>query len=60
VVLRPDIRDDCWVDCRNPGRFIALGRQAAEQHLEQIKALVEKKEFNDEPELATGTMAAVA
>ena len=60
VVLRPDIRDDRWLDCRNPGRFIALGRQAAEQHLEQIKALVEKKEFNDEPELATGTMAAVA
>ncbi len=60
VVLRPNIRDDRWLDCRNPGRFIALGRKAAERHLEQIKALVEKKELKNEAEFARGTMAAVA
>jgi len=60
VVLRPNIRDDSWLDVRNPGRFIALGRQAAERHLEQIKALVEKKEPHHEPEFARAAMAAVA
>jgi NTE family protein len=60
VVLRPNICDDSWLDVRNPGRFIALGRQAAERHLEQIKALVDKKEQKHEPEFARTTMAAVA
>jgi NTE family protein len=43
VVLRPNIGDDRWLDYRNPGKFMALGREAAERHLEQIKALVSKK-----------------
>jgi CRP-like cAMP-binding protein len=38
--LRPNIYDDCWLDCGRPGKFIALGRQVAEQHLEEIKTLV--------------------
>jgi len=60
ITLRPDICDDRWLDCRNPGRFIALGRQAAEAQLEQIKGLARETESNDERELARGTMAAVA
>jgi NTE family protein len=44
VVLRPDIYDDRWLDYKNPGRFIALGREAAERHLEEIKSLVTRKE----------------
>ncbi len=44
VVLHPDICDDRWMDCSNPGRFITLGRQVAEKHLEEIKRLVAKKE----------------
>jgi len=60
VVLRPNICDDGWLDVRNPGRFIALGRQAAERHLEQIKALIEKKETHHEPEFARTSLAAVA
>jgi NTE family protein len=60
LVLRPDICDDRWLDCRDPGRFIALGRQAAEAQLEQIKALARETESNDEREVARGTMAAVA
>jgi NTE family protein len=45
VVLRPNTCDDRWLDCRNPGRFMALGRQEAEQRLEQIKALVARKDL---------------
>jgi NTE family protein len=60
VALRPDICDDRWLDCRNPGRFIALGRDVAERHLEEIKALVARKEPNHEREHTPRPMAAVA
>jgi NTE family protein len=67
LVLRPDICDDRWLDYRNPGKFIALGREAAERHLEEIKALVAgkqfdpaKKECNHEQRPATETLAATA
>ncbi|HEX3628503.1 MAG TPA: patatin-like phospholipase family protein [Verrucomicrobiae bacterium] len=43
IVLRPRICDDRWMDFRNPGPFITAGRQIAERHLPEIKALVEKK-----------------
>jgi NTE family protein len=43
VVLRPRICDDRWMDYRNPGPFITAGRQIAERHLPEIKALVERK-----------------
>jgi NTE family protein len=42
VVLRPEIRDDRWLDYRSPGKFIKLGREAAELHLDEIKALASK------------------
>src|SRR5947208_10378994 len=48
LVLRPEVCDDRWMDCANPGRVIALGRQAAEKHLEEIKQLVAKKEGTHE------------
>jgi len=48
VVLRPAISDDSWLDYRHPGNFIALGRQSAEQHLDEIKALVNRKEGSEE------------
>jgi predicted acylesterase/phospholipase RssA len=60
LVLRPDICDDRWVDCRNPGKFIALGRAVAEQHLEEIKALVAAGEETHEQELAPEAMATIA
>jgi len=59
LVLRPDICDDRWLDCRHPGKFIALGREAAERHLEEIKALVSKKEESYERKLAPTPMATV-
>ena len=60
MVLRPDICDDRWLDYRNPGKFIALGREVAERHLEQIKALVSTKEENDGPKPATESVEAIA
>jgi len=44
LVLRPDICDDSWLDYRHPGKFIALGREAAERHLQEIKSLMARKE----------------
>jgi NTE family protein len=42
VLVQPEIRDDRWLDYRNPGKFIKLGREAAERQLEEIKALVNR------------------
>ncbi len=60
VALRPDIYDDSWLDFRYPGKFIALGRAAAERHLEQIKSLVNKKEASHESEFTQEPLAAIA
>jgi NTE family protein len=58
IVLRPRICDDRWMDFRNPGPFIAAGRQIAECHLPELKALVEKK--TAQHELPLGKMAQFA
>ncbi|HWX18833.1 MAG TPA: patatin-like phospholipase family protein [Candidatus Binatia bacterium] len=58
LVLRPDICDNRWLDFRMPGKFIALGREAAERHLDEIKALVARREVNHEQ--APTTVAAIA
>jgi len=60
LVLRPEVCDDRWMDCANPGRFIALGREAAEKHLAEIKRLVAKKETLDENELVTAPVERAA
>ncbi len=52
LVLRPASCDDTWSDYRNPGRFILLGRESAERHLEEIKALVWGKAPCAEPRSA--------
>jgi NTE family protein len=39
VVLRAISCDGKWHDFRNPRKYIQLGRQVAEQHLEELKAL---------------------
>ncbi|HKW29538.1 MAG TPA: patatin-like phospholipase family protein [Verrucomicrobiae bacterium] len=48
LVLRPQICDDRWLDFRDPGRFIHAGRQIAERHLDEIKALVARKAVKHE------------
>ena len=60
VILRPDICDDSWLDYRHPGKFIKLGREEAERHLEAIKALVAGNEVNHERESAPEAVAAIA
>jgi len=44
LVLRPLSYDGRWHDFRRPGKYIAIGRREAEEHLEEIKALVHRKE----------------
>lgn len=60
VVLRPEICDDRWVDYRHPGKFITLGREAAERQHEEIKSLVARKETNDERIPAPEAVATIA
>jgi NTE family protein len=43
LVLRPLSFDGRWHDFRRPGKYIAIGRREAEQHLDEIKALVNRK-----------------
>ncbi len=60
LVLRPNIYDDRWADCSNPGKFIALGREVAERHLLEIQALVAGKTHKYEQKLPPEPLAAVA
>ena len=43
VVLRPLAIDAHWHDFNHAGKYIALGRQVALQHLDELKALVRRK-----------------
>jgi NTE family protein len=52
VVLRPLSFDGRWHDFRRPGKYIAIGRREAEEHIEEIKALINKKEPSHERQLA--------
>lgn len=60
VVIRPQICDDRWLDYRNPGKFITLGREAALRQFEEIKALVAKDPPNHEWQSAPEPMATPA
>jgi NTE family protein len=53
LVLRPDILDDRWLDFRHPGKFIALGREVAVRHLDELKSLTQPKHKNHEPVATT-------
>jgi NTE family protein len=57
LVLRPLCFDGRWHDFRHPGKYIALGRREAEQHLDEIKALVNRKEPLHEYEYSRDTLA---
>ena len=60
MVLRPLSFDGRWHDFRHPGKYIAIGRREAEEHLAEIKALVNRKTSIHELQLADHTMATVA
>ena len=57
LVLRPLSFDGRWHDFRHPGKYIALGRREAEEHLDEIKALVTRKEPVYEYQSAPHTLA---
>ena len=57
LVLRPLSSDGRWHDFRHPGKYIALGRREAEEHLDEIQALVSKKEIINEHTNSPHTMA---
>jgi NTE family protein len=60
LVLRPLSLESRWHDFRHPGKYIALGRKVTEEHLEEIKALIARKEPAYEEDFNHDTMAAVA
>jgi len=60
VVLRPLAMDARWYEFDKPCKYIALGRRVAEEHLEQIKSLVNKRTVSYEPEIADNPMAGLA
>ena len=60
VVIRPLSFDGRWHDFRRPGKYIAIGRREAEEHVEEIKALINRKEPTHEISPAQHSMAAPA
>ncbi|HXS67272.1 MAG TPA: patatin-like phospholipase family protein [Candidatus Polarisedimenticolia bacterium] len=60
VVLRPLAMDGQWHDFNHPGKYIELGRQVALQHLDELKALVQKPISRHENQRVKNPMAAVA
>ncbi|MCI0745241.1 MAG: patatin-like phospholipase family protein [Verrucomicrobia subdivision 3 bacterium] len=59
VVLRPLSFDGRWHDFRHPGKYIALGRREAEEHLAEVQALVNRKEPTHELESTEHTVATI-
>ena len=60
VVLRPLAMDARWYEFDKPCKYIALGRRVAEEHLDQIKSLMNKRAASHEPEIAVNQMAGLA
>ena len=58
-VVRPLSIDSYWHDFNNPGKYIAMGREVALQHLDELKALV-RKVSRHEHKSAHNAVAAVA
>ena len=60
VVLRPLAMDAHWYEFDKPCKFIAVGRRAAEEHLDEIKSLVNKRASSYESEAAYNQLAGSA
>ena len=45
IVLRPLSFDGRWHDFHHPGKYIALGRRTAEEHLSEIKAIIKRHSY---------------
>jgi NTE family protein len=60
VVLRPLGMDARWYEFDKPVKYIAMGRRVAEEHLEEIKSLVNRRASTHENQAAHNPVAAVA
>lgn len=60
VVLRPLAMDGNWYEFDKPTKFIALGRRAAEEHLQEIQELVNKPAVSYERQSVDHAMAGLA
>lgn len=60
VVLRPLSVDAHWYEFDKPGKYITLGRRAAEERLEEILALVKGEGPSHDPDVAENQMATTA
>ena len=60
VVISPLSFDGRWHDFRRPGKYIAIGRREAEEHINEIKALVHRKEPTYETATAHHSLAPTA
>ena len=60
VVLRPLTCDGSWHDFTHPAKYVALGRRVTTEHLDEIKALLRRKEPAHENEPTQHALAAVA
>jgi NTE family protein len=49
LILRPLSFDGRWHDFHHPGKYIALGRHTAEEHLDEIKALIRRHTHENKP-----------
>jgi NTE family protein len=49
LILRPLSFDGRWHDFHHPGKYIALGRRTAEEHLDEIKALIRRHTHENKP-----------
>ena len=57
LVLRPLCWDGRWHDFKHPGKYINIGRRETEEHLEEIKSLVNRKEPVNEKTATSRTVA---
>jgi hypothetical protein len=60
VVVRPLSLEARWHDFHRPGKYIALGRKAAEEHIDEIKALLVRRRTAHEHPVANNTLAVAA
>lgn len=49
LILRPLSFDGRWHDFHRPAKYIALGRRTAEEHLDEIKALIRRHTHENKP-----------
>lgn len=60
VVLRPLCCDGSWLEFNNPGKYISLGRLAAQESLEDIRQLVKGKDSHETADPTENRMAVAA